>query len=89
MAHIDLQAAVTSWVAQELEERVPGEYLSYWVSIASAPPLRVTIVITAPEHWSDRRVPWPPDEEHVRRAVRRALEDIAREVTSRDDHNQG
>lgn len=81
----DLQAAVTSWVAQELQERAPGEDVGYWVTLdRTSSYLHGTVYLQTPEFQESERVSVPLEEEHVRRAARRALERIARDYTERD-----
>ena len=75
----ELQAAVTSWVAQELEARAPGEDIGYWVILdrgASYP--HGVIYLQAPERSASERVSIPLEETHVRSAARRALAKLAR-----------
>jgi hypothetical protein len=86
----DLQAAVTSWVAQELQERVPDESIGYWVILdrgASYP--HGVIYLQATEFSASERVSIPLEEAHVRSAVRRAVDKLARLCTERDQADEG
>jgi hypothetical protein len=82
----DLQAAVTSWVAQELEEQAPGEDIGYWVTLHVP---EVTIYLQTREFFEFQRTPVLVDEHHVRFHVRRALEKLARDHTERDQAGPG
>jgi hypothetical protein len=85
MMAYDLQAAVTSWVAQELEAQAPGEDIGYWVTLEGSPHgLGVTIYLQTPEFFEFQRTPVLVDEHHVRFNTRRALNALARDYTERD-----
>ena len=81
----DLQAAATSWVAQELEERAPGEEIGYWVAMNQTDHgSEAVIYLQTPEFFESQRTPVPVEEHHVRFNTRRALERLARDYTERD-----
>jgi hypothetical protein len=80
--NFDLRAAVTSWVAQELELQCPGEDIGYWVTLegeGTALP-RVNITLATPsggtmvQSWA-----WPPAErgkEGIRAAVDKGIKSM-------------
>jgi hypothetical protein len=81
----DMQAAVTSWVAQELEAQVPGEDIGYWVTLERpGGDTHGTLYLQAPEHQQTRRLRAPFEEDHVRQSTRFALGALARDYTERD-----
>lgn len=85
----DLQAAVTSWVAQELELQCPGEDIGYWVQMQGQDSAmhRVAITLMAAEYDTLQRATWPPRERGdggVRPAVYRGIQDLRRQYTERD-----
>jgi hypothetical protein len=85
----DLQAAVTSWVAQELELQAPDENIGYWVQLegqADGLP-RVVITLVTGKFEALRSADWPPTQRGpggVRQAVYRAIQDIRRYCTEKD-----
>jgi hypothetical protein len=87
--NFDLRAAVTSWVAQELELQCPGEDIGYWVQLQgqdTALP-RVAITLVTAETETLRTAEWPPTERGprgVRHAVHRGIQDIRRYYTEKD-----
>lgn len=81
----DLQAAVTSWVAQELEALAPGEDIGYWVILEDPRgDTHGVLYLQAPEFQETQRLLAPLDEQHIRYGTRRALEKIQRAYTERD-----
>lgn len=78
----ELQAAVTSWVAQELQLLVPDQDIGYWVQLeggnTSLP--RVEIILATATDWTLELASWPPTErglQGVRAATNRALHALA------------
>jgi hypothetical protein len=78
----DMQAAVTSWVAQELEAHAPGEDIGYWVTLEKpGGDTHGTLYLQAPEYQETRRLRAPFEEAHVRQSTRLALDTLARDYT--------
>ncbi len=77
--NIDLHAAATSWVAQELEASSSVGNLGYWVSAQlTGAGLRMIVMITDPdmERHTYGGGGWPPTEEMAREATRAVLGEL-------------
>jgi hypothetical protein len=78
--NLDLQAAVTSWVAQELEEKASRDGISYWASVdmrsdGSGGWPHLTLIIERGA-WQSSGCAWPLTEENVRVAALDALKQM-------------
>lgn len=87
----DMQAVVTTWVAQELELQVPDEKIGYWVQLdgqdTALPRVTITLGYDGTEWTVERSAWWPPRERGeggVRAAVYRGIQTIRRYYTERD-----
>lgn len=81
----DMQAAVTSWVAQELEACAPGEDIGYWVTLEQpGGDTHGTLYLQAPGYQETRRLRAPFNEVRVRQRTHLALEALTRAYTESD-----